>query len=405
MRNRALAGIGLVCSAALVASACGNTDAGSGGGTVKVGLLTTLSGPASATFAATPNAVRARFEAYKAEGGKCAKNLDFKVVTADDTSSPQGALAAAQKLVQRDQVHSVLTVTASFYGASPWLTTQGRNVPVVGSAFDGAKEWKNPKNNLFPAGPVPDPDGVYTTAGKYLADQGGKVVAGIAYNNAASQQGLKNALASAKAAGLKTGYVNSTVPLGSTDVGAAVLGIIHSRADVLQLSINPDTSFAILAGLRQAGYRLKASVLATGYGKDLLESAPAVQAGQGASFTTLITPNEMKTTATERLSKALKKYADSKSGIPSFAEQQGWLSADLYLHGLEATGCDTSQSEFISALRKDTGWNADGLYPKPVGFSTVATDEQCLYYVKLAGKGFVPVKGATPLCGKAINGT
>ncbi|MER7687218.1 ABC transporter substrate-binding protein [Streptomyces sp. NPDC097610] len=403
MRSKALAAMGAACAVALFASACGDGDAGSGGGTVKVGVLTTLSGATSATFAASPDAVRARFEAYKAEGGKCAKKLDFKVVTADDASSPQGALAAAQKLVGQDRVQSVLTITPFFYGASPWLTTQGRNVPVVGSAFDGAKEWKDTKNNLFPAGPVPDPNGVYTTSGAYLAKQGGTVAAGIAYNNAASQQGLKNALASAKVAGLRAGYVNNTVPFGSTDVGALVLGIIHSRADVLQLSINPDTSFAVLSGLRQAGYHLKAAVLATGYGKDLLESAPAVQAGQDASFTTLITPNEMKSKATERLSQALRKYAGSKTGIPSFAEQQGWLAADLYLHGLEVAGCSTSQQKFVSDLRKDTGWNAEGLYPEPIDFTTVEAKKQCLYYVKLTGKAFVPVPGATPLCGEAVD--
>ncbi|PAK24549.1 hypothetical protein CJD44_21950 [Streptomyces sp. alain-838] len=403
MRSRSTAVMGAACSAVLLASACGSGGAGSDGGTVKVGVLTTLSGPSSATYSASPEAVRARFEAYEAEGGKCAKDLDFEVVEADDTSSPQGALSAAQKLVQQEKVHSVVTVSAFLYGAAPWLTTQGKNVPVIGGAFDSAKEWNDTDNNLFPAGPVPNHERVYATAGKYLTGQGGTKIAGIAYNNSASQRGLKNTLASAKAAGLKTGYVNDSVPFGSTDVGALVLGIIDSGADVLQLSINPETSFGILQGLRQADYDLKAVVLATGYGKDLLESAPAVQAGQGASFSTLITPIEMKTQATERLSTNLKKYAGSKSGIPSFAEQQAWLSADLYLHGLETAGCDTSQEKFISDLRENTTWDAGGLYPKPSDFTTVEYDEQCQYFVQLKGKGFVPVPDATPLCGRAVD--
>ncbi|MEU9269069.1 ABC transporter substrate-binding protein [Streptomyces sp. NPDC048251] len=403
MRSRDMAAIGAVCSIALLVSSCGGDGAGSGGGTVRVGVLTSLSGGAGAAFGTAPDAVRARFKAYEAEGGKCASALDFKVVEADDTSSPQGALSAAQKLVQQEKVHSVLSVSSFLYGASSWLVTQGKDVPVLGGGFDSAEEWKEGDNNFFPAGPLPNNKRVYTYGGQYLADQGGTVVAGIAYNNSASQQGLKNILTSAKAAGLKQGYVNDKVPFGSTDVGAAVLGIIHSHADVLQLTVSPETGFAIIGGLRQAGYQLKAAVLATGYGRDLLESAPAVQAGQGASFTTLVAPVEMKTKATEGLSQALKKYAGSKTGIPSFSEQEAWVTADLFLRGLEDAGCDTSQDKFVTDLRKDKTWDAGGLFPQPINFTTSDLDKQCLYYVKLQGKAFVPVPKASPLCGKVVN--
>jgi ABC-type branched-subunit amino acid transport system substrate-binding protein len=409
MRRSGMAAVGAACILTLVMSACGNDDSGGGGGrsgdgTLTVGVLSTLSGPASATFAAAPDAVRARFEAYEAEGGKCAGSLDFKVIEADDASGAQGALSGAQKLVQQDEVYALVEITPFFYGASQWLTTQGRDVPVLGGAWDGAQEWSDTDNNLFPAGSVPNYKKIYSSAGDYFAGQGGTVVAGVAYDSPSAQAGLETALQSAEAAGLKRGYVNNSLPFGTTDVGAVVLGIIDSGADVLNFGINPDTAFAIVAGLRQAGYEMKAIVAPTGYGADLLESAPAVQAGQGVTFTTSITPIEMATPATQRFSQALKDYAGSRSGVPSFSQIQAWLGADLLLHGLEVAGCDASQADFMTSLRQDKTWDGGGLYPRTLDLTTVDYDQQCSYYVKLEGETFVPVKDATPLCGGVVKG-
>jgi branched-chain amino acid transport system substrate-binding protein len=410
MRSRGVAAVGMACAVALVAAGCGSDDGGSdgasgggNGGTIKVGLMTALSGPGAAAAADSIRGAEARLAAYEEDGEGCAGDLDFELVEADDASSAQGALSGAQKLVQQDEVFGMLNVSAFFYGASPWLTTQGKTTPVIGGAWDGAKEWAAPDNNLFNTGQVPNYDVVYSTAGDYLTSQGATKVAGIAYVSPSSQAGLENGLKGISAAGLDIGYTNNSVPFGSTDVGPLVLGIIESGADALYLTINPDTAFAVVGGLKQANYPLKAIMAPTGYGADLLESAPAVQAGQGVTFSTAITPIEMETDATKRLQQALIDHTDNESGIPGFYESQGWLAADLFLYGFDAAGCDASQEEYIAALQVDQDWDANGLYPKPIPQDTVDYDEQCSFYVKLEGDAFVPVEDAMPLCGKPID--
>jgi ABC-type branched-subunit amino acid transport system substrate-binding protein len=405
--RRTATAIGATCALALLVSACGGSSGGSvsgGGGpaTVKVGLLTTLSGPASATFKGTAQGVEARFGAYKQDGGKCATTT-FDIVKADDTSSAQGALTAAQKLIQQDKVYSVIEVSPYFYGAAPFATTAGKATPVIGGGWDGSPQWNDTKNNLLANGTVPDYTTVYATAGLYLKGVGGTKVAGIAYESPSSQKGLAVALKSAEAAGLSRGYVNNSVAFGSTDVGAIVLGIIASKADVVTMGINPDTSFAIVAGLKQANYPMKAIVSATGYGNDLLESAPAVAAGQGVTFQTGWAPNEVKNAGTERMSKALKEFAGSKSGIPGFAQAQGWMGADLFLHGLELAGCDADQATFLRTVKADKTWTANGLYPAPKDFTTNARTEECSYFLRLKGEGFVPEPNAAPLCGGIVH--
>src|SRR5215203_891119 len=126
MSRRAMATMAAACAVALLASACGSDDEASGGGggasgTVDVGLLTSLSGPNATAAAASLRGAQARFSAYEDAGEGCAGDLDFHIVEADDASSAQGALAGVQKLVQQDDVFGLITVSAFFYGASPWV--------------------------------------------------------------------------------------------------------------------------------------------------------------------------------------------------------------------------------------------------------------------------------------------
>jgi branched-chain amino acid transport system substrate-binding protein len=396
-----------MCAAALVLAACGNDDeasggGGGGGGTLNIGILTALSGPNAVAAADSIRGAQARFDAYEAAGQGCAKDDDFKLVQGDDASSAQGALAGAQKLVQQDDVYAMITVSAFFYGASPFLTTQGKDTPVIGGAWDGAKEWSTVGNNLFHNNVVPDYSTVYSQAGDFLKSQGAKKVAGIAYVSPSSQAGLTNGFASITAAGLQKGYTNDSVQFGSTDVGAMVLGILNDGDDAVYTTINFDTSLALVAGLHQAGWN-GIFISPTGYGADLLQSPPAVQAGQGVIFSNAWTPVEQNTPATQAMSAALKQYADNESGIPGYYESQGWLGADLFLYGLEKAGCDASQADLMSTLKTTDDWDANGLYPSPIPQSTQKLDQSCSFYVKLQDSTFVPV-GEQPVCGGKISG-
>jgi len=405
MRIKGSVALSAFCATALAVTACGSSSSGADGGAggpLKVGIITPMSGNSGGTFGVAVGAAQARLDAYAGGDGACA-NQEIELVEADDTSSAQGALAAARKLIQQDQVDAVLETSPFFYGATGFVTTTGKDVPVYGGGFDGAQEWADPDNNLFSVIDTPNWDRTYATAGEYARSKGGTVVAGVAYDSPSAQQGMQATLRSTDAAGLARGYVNDSVTFGSTDVGPIVLGIINSGADIVQLGVNPETSFGIAAGLKQAGYEVKALISPTGYGNDLLQSEPAVQAGQGITFTAAWQPTEMHTEQTEAMAQALKEFAGSESGIPGFAEAMGWLTADLFLHSLELRGCAASGPELISDLRADNSWDAEGLLPQVRDFASTDTETSCAYYTVLDGDSFVPEPDATPLCGGLVD--
>lgn len=399
-------------AAALALAACG--EGGSVGtadtsGPVKVGVLTSLSGAAGAHYAGTESGVKARFAAYKAAGGKCASR-GFDVVMGDDQSTPQGALTAAQRLVQQNHVYAVLPVSTYFFGAGQYAGTQADGTPFLGGAFDGGDQWFNTKyDNLFPAMSGTDYNRTATTLGAYWKELGGTKVAAVAYNTPSSAKAAEGAALSAEHAGLARGYVNERIPFGSSDVGSIVLGIKKSGADVLYAPVIPETAFALVTGLRQAGVHLKSVLLATGYGADLLKSPPTVRAAQGVGFMTSYSPVELDTKATRTWSAALKKYAKSKSGMPSFSQAVGWISADLLLHGLERAGCHASQKQLMTALRADRSWTAGGLFPKPADFEkrgsySVGGPGDCTFVSILRDDKFVPDPKGSPACGEQIPG-
>ena len=411
MRTRAAAAI--AASLTLALTACGSSNdsteaAGEGGsgssGPLKIGVLASLTGPSSATFKAEPEAADARIKQYISDGGECADRFKgYQLIKADDTNAPQGALLAAQRLVQQDKVDVILQGTAAFYGASSFLTTDAaaKKIPVMGGGFDGAPVYAKTDNNVFGTFTPLDQSKTYTSNGELMKEAGAKTAAVIAYDNPSSAPAAEQVVRSLEASGYKVGYTNLKIPYGSTDVGAVVQGILDSGADALFTTLNPETSFAVTGGLAQGGRKMTLVSQPIGYSADLLASAPAVAAAQGITFSTSSAPMELHTEATERRAAALKTIGNT-SGIAGFAEDQGYLAADMLIHGLELAGCDASIADVTKALRTDDTWDGGGLLPAPRDFgSGVAPSEQCTYYVKLTGKEFVPVSDK-PICGTEV---
>lgn len=176
---------------------------------------------------------------------------------------------------------------------------------------------------------------------------------------------------------------------------------------MLYAPVIPETGFALATGLRRAGVEMKSILLATGYGADLLKSPPTLKVAQGVGFMTSYSPVEMNTEATRTWSAALKKYAKSASGIPSFSQAVGWISADLLIYGLEKAGCTASQEKLMSALRADKSWTAGGLFPKPADFANKGTYSvggpgDCTFVSILKDEKFVPDPQGSPACGEQI---
>jgi branched-chain amino acid transport system substrate-binding protein len=375
------------------------TGTGSTNHTVTVGILTDLTGPAASgnktsVMGVAAGAVEAAKEGYT-----------IKYIPADTATSPATTLSAVQKLVEQDHVSAVLAVSALTFAAADYLKAQG--VPVIGAAEDGP-EWI-PDTNMFSVYGFLDGTKVSTTAGLFFKSLGVTTLGSLGYAvSPGSSEASKASAASAHAAGIKVGYLNAQFPFGSTNVTPVALAMKNAHVDGFTSSTDPNTSFALITALRQAGDNPKVALLPDGYGGDLVQAGPgAIQSGQGVFFSLSFQPAEMHTAATIEFQNALK--AVGVTGDPTYGEYGGYASVALLVDALKTAGTSASHSALISALTAVKGYDAWGLlgthtFDMDNRAATATGVDSCLYVTKLVGSSFQLVPGADPLCGSPIPG-
>jgi ABC-type branched-subunit amino acid transport system substrate-binding protein len=406
MRNK-LIWLTAVASLLVVAAGCSSASSGSGSGsggagggkTYTIGLLTDVTGIASTNNGSSVEGVKAGVVYASQHGYK------IRYVVADTTSSPSGVLTAMQKLVEQDHVFAVVSVSSLTFLNSSYLTSQG--IPVVGLAEDGP-EWITAPNMFSAFGPI-DFTKVATTTGLIFKALGATNVGTIGYSISPSSAAAAEAAGiSAQSEGLKAGYVNSNFTFGSTNVGPVILAMKSAGVDAVSGSVDSNTFFSLVTGLKQAGVDIKVALSPTGYGGDLTAGGPgATQSAQGVYFLSSFEPVEMHTPGTEQFQSDLK--AVGVNGDPTFGEYGGYTSVALLVAGLQAAGANPTQAGLIRALSGIKDFNAAGLFGnRTIDMSqrtkTIIGVDNCYWITRWSGNKFNLVSGMDPICGNVIPG-
>jgi branched-chain amino acid transport system substrate-binding protein len=373
--------------------------------TIKIGLITSLTGSASSEYTNLPKAAQAGIDAVNAAGGVDGRQL--QLVTCDDASAASSALTCAQSLVAKG-VFAIEEQSAFVFGAYKYLNQLG--IPVTGGGYDGPEWGLQPNTNMFSvAGSYYTSGAWYTQPAQFMKQQGVASVSSFGYGiSPSSSDSAKGFSLAAKSVGLTVGYLNTSLPFGTVNVTAVALALKASGVTGAYMAMDEDTNFAILTGAKQAGVNLKVAVSATGYGQDLLNDSSALQSGQGDYFPPVATPVELKTPATLAMQAAFQKYAGF-SGVPGFDWYEGWLSTDLMIEGLKVAGTNPTRSSFIHNLQQVTNYTAEGLLSTPVNFSLAQfgkpPQQECSWLTQLEGNNFVVANNGKPLCGTLLPNT
>jgi branched-chain amino acid transport system substrate-binding protein len=370
--------------------------------TVTVGLITSLTGSASPEYTGIIPGAQARIDQQNAAGGVDGRQI--KLDTADDTSSPTGAATAAEVLVSK-KVFAVIGESPFIFGGAQFLNKQ--SIPVVGGGYDGPEWGEQPYTNMFALSPVDPHYPVNNGAALFIKQQGGNITSAFGYGESpSSTAAAKGYMLAAKSVGMKAGYLNTSIPFGSVATGPIALSMKGANVDSAYLPMDNNTNFALVTAAKQAGVNLKVAVSATGYGQSLLDDSSAVQAADGSYFLSLAAPVELNNAATKNFQSALAQYAHF-TGVPGFDYQQGWLSADLMIKGLEVAGQNPTRTSFENGLHGVTDYDAGGMLPSPDNFSLSLFGQlpqtQCDFYLQLKGTTFVPIPAdGKPFCGQLL---
>jgi ABC-type branched-subunit amino acid transport system substrate-binding protein len=382
-------------------SVTSGSGSGSGSGqTYTLGILVDLTGPGSTNSLKFPQGVKAGVALAESEGYK------IKTVVADTATSPTQTLAAAQKLVEQDHVFAVLALSALTFAAEPFLAQKG--IPVIGANIDGP-EWTT-QRNMFSVSGTADYTKVFTQQGLSFKQLGATNLAAVGYSiSPSSSDTAKSNAISAQLAGVKVGYLNTNLPLGTTDVQPIALAMKAAGVDSLEAPITTNTAFAIVAAMKSLGAPLKVTLNSTGYGGDLIQGGQgALQVAQGQYFLSGFEPIEMNTAATQQFVSYLK--GAGVTTAPAEAQYYGYMVVDAFVQGLKVTGPNPSQSAFINAMLGITNFNGVGLYGShSVSFALatrgqVSGADNCIWNTQYLGTTFHLVPNQDPICGETVPG-
>ena len=324
---------------------------------VKIGFITSKTGPAASTSGNSDAGCKARVGRANAAGGVNGRKID--VVYADDQTA--GNLVQAQQLVQDDHVYLVINDSAVAFLSYRWLLDH--DVPLIGGGFDGNYYGAPGNEKVISAfGNSPPVAGIQTTlTPKILKSLGATKVAALGYGSSPSSvANVKSFMQHAvPALGLEPVYTNTSIEFGTADVGPLALGMKNAAADSAYYAMDLSTNLALAQTLQQNGVKMKAQYMATGYGQPLLDQPFSKALGPEIVLSSIWAPVEIKSKATKRFQADLEKYA-GYTGVPDFGVYTGYITCDLAILGLQQQGDDLDPTTFSEDLRSVGEFNPGG---------------------------------------------
>jgi len=369
---------------------------------IRVGSIAPMTGPTSGSGFSRNiiEGIQARFAFANANQETGARTLTL--IPTDDRGEPAQNLAAAQQLVEQEQVYGVLAESAVGSTSAPYLSQHG--VPVVGWPM-GLPIYGTYANFFgFQYANTKDVASSYTTRDAVVIDKiGGERVALVASNTGGGSVFIEQIAAGIKrfGDGLSVAYKTTDIPLGNTEWGSYAQQIKDSGADTIYTRLATPDNIGLVNALKQAGAPIRNVILATGYDPRVTNLSALDGAYLGIEFKPLET------------TPAPKGIADFKAAMAQYrpgatvdqAAAAGWLTGTTFIEGIKAAGvtCPTREG-FISNLRLAKDYTADGFFD-PISFQDVFNKPAlCNYYVKVdyATKTFLPQFNSEPVCGDLI---
>lgn len=273
---------------------------------IRLGTWIPLTGP----FAAYGVPYRAGIEAYlnalNDKGGIKGRKIILSVE--DNAYNPQRTVAAARKLISRDEVFAIAMPFGAVTASSFDYVLGEAKVPML-NGYGSAMDWYNPpRDNLF--GVMALYESQARTVGRWAVKDGHKNLLVIhsalaGFTNVAVEvaPGVKSASPDAKVELYPT-------KLGTTDFGPIALDVIKKAPDAVALIMAQAEVIAAAKELRQQGYKGEFYSYSPTVANSVLELGGA--ALEGIKAISLTVPVSADTPALKQYRETLARYSPSE---------------------------------------------------------------------------------------------
>jgi branched-chain amino acid transport system substrate-binding protein len=294
-------------------------------------------------------------------------------------------------------VFGIIEFPPSSQGSGAYLQQQG--IPVVGWETSG-DPWAERSNFFAYAGSgALDPEkNPTTTNAEFLKAHGVTNLALFAGPPPAAIAVSKADAEGAKSVGLTVGYEDLSIAPGTGDFTADVAKTKAAGSNGFITELDALTAQGLLKAFAQQGLK-EVGLFSTGYDQRVVNAFSANL--QGDFFGTEFAPLELNLPGHQQYKAEMAKY--EPSALIGQMSLIGWLSADLFIKGLQLLGSQCpNRAQYIKSLLGLHNYDGEGLLP-PVDFATQQGKPKiCIFYSEVQGKAYVPVSDK-PFCGKAVS--
>ncbi|WP_307875062.1 ABC transporter substrate-binding protein [Frankia nepalensis] len=327
---------------------------------IKIGGLGTLSNSGTSTYQETDLGARARFARENAAGGVFGRKIDYIGMSDDGLSAQQNA-DVGKKLAENEKVFAVAPVATSISAYADSLCAN--KVPAFGWSFNNG--LCNRANTFGITGCLLPDKYNSIQVGPYvelLADKSDKSVVLLGVDNASARQGVADTKRSLERAGLKVVMTSNTLQLGQppADPSTLVRQIMTANSGKPPAMIYHVTDFvnvtALVQTLTAAGYQ-GIQISAVGYDPRL---AGLKALDDTYTYLQWLPFQTTDNAVVRQMTDDIAKYGEG-AGL-SITTAMGWITADMVIAGLKATGKDLTVDKFLSTLNGPDFHYGDGIF-------------------------------------------
>ncbi|MDA8070305.1 MAG: ABC transporter substrate-binding protein [Actinomycetota bacterium] len=357
--------------------------------TIRVGVISSLTGAIAADFDGFSPGMQAYFDMIDARGGVDGRKLVL-AYNLDDGSNPSQFTQLSHSLLEQDHVFAA-GVSSFFFTPALFVAT---HTPTYGYNVSG--NWQGP-NNLFAAGGSVESFNAGVAPVAYLAHRTHATsVAVISYGPAitSSYDACKADAVDLAASGVHVAYDALDAQLGG-NYTPAVQQMQQKHVDFVISCLQSSDNITLSRDLRQYGVNATQLWL-DGYDQALLDHYTSLMQGVYIDLNGTVPfdvvhalPGGYPGMATYLA--AMKRY-EPKFEFSSVA-LQGWQSAALLAEGIKRAGKNLTQANLIAVTNQITNFTAGGLtiVVNWARAHTTQTYPACSDFVKVKGKTFLPV--------------
>ncbi len=366
--RRALRATSLVAVAGLAtagmftagASAASKNDPGVTKKSVKLGYIFSETGVAGSTFKNAGKACQARIDRQNAKGGVNGRKIQMEIV--DDASSGAN-LTATQDLVKNRNVFAIVNNSSFAFLSYRYMLDQG--VPMVGGGYDGTYYGQKGNEDIISSlgNAAPFTGLSYDTTAKVMKQLGAKKSRRTRLRHRRRRPPRRPRRSRSTRYPRSASRPCTPTPASTSAPPTSGRSCSASRTPVPTRCTcrwwRRATSPSCRAST-QNGVKMKANVLATGYGQDLLDSPIASTLKSNTVLFQTYKPVEVKDKATKQFQADLKKYA-GLTGVPDYGQYTGYITCELAILGLQNAGKTPTRQGFIDGLHNLGTYDQAGL--------------------------------------------